>query len=119
VNRRIALLGLGLVALLSVFSLPAIRARAAEEVDIEKMIQAAKTPADHQAIADYYQHQADAAKAKAAEHTKMAQQYKTGAFGLKTHFHEHCETLAKLYQSEAKEYAALAEAHRQMAAKAK
>jgi hypothetical protein len=118
-NRGMVSLGVGLVALLGVLSLPTVRARAAENTDIEKMIESAKTPADHQAIADYYQRMADAAKAKAAEHTKMAQDYKTGAFGSKTHFHEHCETLARLYQSEAKEYAALAEAHRQMAAKAK
>jgi hypothetical protein len=87
-------------------------------VDIEKMIANAKTPDDHRAIADYYQREADEMKAKAAEHTKMAKEYRTGPFGSKTHFHEHCETLARLYQNEAKEYAALAEAHRQMAAKA-
>jgi hypothetical protein len=116
--RRTSLIGLGLMALLAVLALPATQA-AADEVDIVKMIAAAKTPADHQAIADYYQHQADAATAKAAQHTKMAQEYKTGSFGGKTHFHEHCEALARIYRSEAKEYAALAAAHRQMAAKAK
>ena len=116
--RRTSLLGLGLVALLAVLAQPGTQA-AAEEVDIDKMIATAKTPADHQAIADYYQHQADGAKAKAAQHTKMAQEYKTGSFGAKTHFHEHCETLTRIYQSEAKEYAALAAAHRQVAAKAK
>jgi hypothetical protein len=118
-TKRLSLTGLaiGLLALLAALALPAAPARAAEDTDIEAKIASAKTPADHEAIADYYQRHADAAKAE--EHTKMAREYKTGSFGAKTHFHEHCETLARLYRSEAKEYAALAEAHRQMAAKAK
>jgi len=117
--RWTRLFALGLVALVALLASPTTRALAAEDVDIDKMISTAKTPADHQAIADYYQQQADAAKAKATQHTKMAQEYKTGPFGAKTHFHEHCETLARIYQSEAKENAALAAAHREMATKAK
>ncbi|HLK10045.1 MAG TPA: hypothetical protein VKW76_01550 [Candidatus Binatia bacterium] len=95
-------------------------ARAAD-VDIDKMIEEAKTPADHEAIAAYYDQQADAARAKAAEHQKMGEDYKKmgGALAHKTHFHEHCEALVRSYRSEAKEYAALAAAHREMAKAAK
>jgi hypothetical protein len=35
----------------------------------------------------------------------------------KTHFHQHCETLIRSYQTEANEYDALAKAHQDMAAK--
>jgi hypothetical protein len=118
-KRRMCLLGFGVLVLLGALLQPGSRACAAEQADIDQMIASAKTPADHQAIADYYQKQADAAAAKAAEHTKMAKEYKSGSFGAKTHFHEHCETLARIYRSEAKEYAELADEHRRMAAKAK
>ena len=118
-SRRL-LLGLG-VAVVVALALPALRAGAAEEVDIEKRIVEAKTPADHEAIAAYYDQQAAAAREKAAEHRKMGESYKKagGALAHKTHFHEHCESLVRIYESAAKDYAAMAAAHRQMAKNAK
>jgi hypothetical protein len=96
-------------------AVPAMWLAPAEAADIQEQIAAAKTPADHEAIATWYEDQAKEAEQKAAEHTKMAQAYKTGSFGHKTHFHEHCEVLAKNYTAEAKEYRALAAAHREKA----
>ena len=51
----------------------------------------------------------------------MAEQYSMSGIGnqaTKTHFHRHCETLIRSYQTEANEYDALAKAHQDMAAKA-
>ena len=110
-----------MLALIAGLVLPAYRAIGAEEVDIGKMIGTAKTSADQQAIADYYTHQAAAARAKVATHKKMAEQYSMSSIGSqasKTHFHQHCEALIRSYEAEAKEYDALAKAHHDMAAKA-
>jgi hypothetical protein len=93
----------------------------ARAADIEAKIAAAKTAADHEEIANWYDDQAKAAEAKAEEHRKMGEAYKRapGPFGkTKLHFHQHCETLVKSYTAEAKEYRALAAAHREMAKKA-
>jgi hypothetical protein len=109
------------LAFIVALALPAVRAGAAEEVDIDKMILNAKTPADHEAIAAYYDEQAATAKAKAATHRNMGEDYKKvgGALASKTHFHEHCESLVRSFESAAKDYAAMAAAHREMAKAAK
>jgi hypothetical protein len=93
----------------------------AHAADIDQMIATAKTPADHEAIAKWYDDQAAEAQKKADEHKKMGEEYKKalGGVGSKTHFHEHCEALVKNYTAEAKEYRALAAAHREMAKAAK
>jgi ribulose kinase len=100
---------------------PGMRAVPAHGADIAEMISSAKTPADHEAIAGYYEGQAKEARQKAEEHRKMGETYKKGggALAAKTHFHEHCEALARSYTAEAKEYEALAAAHRDMAKHAK
>jgi len=115
------LLAAGAVALVTALSVPALAADAAQPADIEKMIASAKTPADHEAIAAYYDKQAAEARAKAEEHRRMGEDYKRGGGALaeKTHFHEHCEALTRSYNQAAKDYEALAAAHRDMAKKAK
>jgi hypothetical protein len=69
-----------------------------------------------------YDAMAKDAQAKVNEHKKMAQAYSMSSVGnqaTKTHFHQHCEALIRSYGAEAKEYTALATAHREMAKKAK
>ena len=110
------------LALTAGLLVPAYRAGAAQDVDIDKMIAAAKTPADHQAIADYYKQQAKEAQDQADKHKKMAQEYSMASIGrqaTKTHFHQHCETLVRNYESAAKEYNDLAKMHEDMAKAAK
>lgn len=117
--RKGILLVTMLAALLAV---PTIQARAADCSDLDAKISAMKTAADHEAIASCYDQMAKDAEAKVAEHKKMAQAYGMGSIGMqaqKTHFHQHCETLIRGYEAEAKEYTALAAAHREMAKKAK
>ena len=94
---------------------------ATEDTEMEQMISSAKTAADHEALATMYEKEAAEAKAKAAEHTKMAEAYKKqgGALIEKLHIDTHCIALAKSYEQAAKEYAALAKAEREMAKAAK
>jgi hypothetical protein len=80
-------------------------------------ISAAKTPADHEALAAEYAKQAADAKAKAVEHEQMAKTY-AGAVREKLHFDQHCHALAAYYRSIAKEFDAMAEAHRKLAKQA-
>jgi hypothetical protein len=98
--------------------------RAADE-DIVKQVEAAKTPADHEAIAARYDALAKEARDNAAMHRTMAKQYQHGANlkgGLGTtnaSMARHCETLAKNFDTQAKEFEAMAKAQRQLGAKAK
>src|SRR5215468_3378974 len=110
------------LALTAGLVMPAYRAVAAQDVDIDKMIATAKTAADHQAIADYYKQEAKEAQEQADKHKKMAQQYSMSSIGTqatKTHFHEHCEALVRNYDAAAKEYNDLAKMHEEMAKAAK
>jgi hypothetical protein len=115
--------GLVLASMLAVaMASPMARAVAADCGDIETKIAAAKTAADHDAIAACYDEMAKDAQAKVAEHKKMAEKYSMASIGnqaTKTHFHQHCEALIRIYESEAKEYTELAAAHRQVAKTAK
>jgi len=115
------LAGVTFLALGMAIAMPAIWAPPVRGADIDEMIATMKTPADHEAIAVYFDKQAADAKAKAEEHRKMGEAYKKGggALAAKTHFHEHCEALVRSYTAEAKEYEALAASHRDMAKAAK
>jgi cation diffusion facilitator CzcD-associated flavoprotein CzcO len=75
-------------------------------------VAAAKTAADHEAIADEYAKQAAAAEADAAMHDKMAASYKgLGKMGA-YHGDQHCRTIATRDRAQAKELNELAAAHR-------
>lgn len=89
---------------------------AEEGKNIEQMIATAKTPAEHEAIAAYYDQQAQAAHAKHEEHLKMKASYeKIPHLASKTGLPWHCSTIAANYQKTATEYEALAKLHRDMA----
>jgi hypothetical protein len=80
-------------------------------------IAAAKTPADHEAIAKAYDADAASAEAKAREHEAMAKTYRS-AGGQKAYTNSmvrHCERLVKDYKEAATDYRALAAEHRGMA----
>jgi len=85
----------------------------------EAQIAAAKTPADHEAIAKAYDAEAAAAEAKAKAHEGMARTYRTGGGTPKaspTVMVGHCDRLMKTYSAAAVEYRALAAEHRKLAA---
>ena len=97
------------------------RCSAQEGKNIEQMIAEAKTPADHEAIAAYYDKEAQAAHEQHAKHKKLADSY--GAVpALKTKsgtLYNHCTDAAKKYAGIAKDYEALAKVHKEMAKAAK
>jgi hypothetical protein len=93
------------------------RARAESGQDIEQEIANAKTAADHEKIASFYDGEAKSAESKADEHDRMAASYKKagGAVVEKLHLDQHCATISKQYREVAKDARDLAAAHRQMA----
>lgn len=104
-----------LVAVLALSSAPVFPVLAA---DMAAQVAAAKTAADHEAIADEYAKQAKEAEARAAEHDKMAAGYK--GLGKTGQMHEtHCAAIAKRERENAKDLNALADAHRAQAKAAK
>ena len=104
------------VALVVVLALPSVPVGAEEDFDVEKAFGAAKTAADHEAIAAHYDEEAIAAGEKAAKHRKMAASYKKkgGPEIAKWQLDLHCERLAESYEKAAAESAALALMHRQL-----
>jgi hypothetical protein len=93
-------------------------AQQAESFDIEKAVRGAKTRADHEAIASYYDKEGAAATAKAAEHRRLAEAYRTIAGTGHFQMEDHCQRLAQYYERVVADTAALAQAHRQMAREA-
>ena len=97
---------------------------AADEKNIEELVQNAKTAADHEAIASYYDAEAAAAKKKAAEHQQMGESYKAQGSAIgkglgASSMPQHCETLTKSFEQEAAQYQAMAKVHRDLAKAAK
>lgn len=80
-------------------------------------IAAAKTPADHEAIAKAYDTEAAEADKKAAAHESMAKTYRLGGSPKGDHaaMGAHCEKLVNQYRTVADENRQLAALHRQMA----
>lgn len=84
-------------------------------------LEAARTPADHTAIAQAYEDEAAALESKARSHEAMAKIYRSGGGGPKSSapaMVSHCDRLVKEYRAAAEDTRALAAAHRDLAAKA-
>jgi hypothetical protein len=98
---------------------------AAAEKNIEELVQNAKTPADHEAIAKLYDEEAATARSKAEEHRKMGAKYthfesaNSKTQGVHFDMPKHCQNLTKSYEQAAKEAEAMAAAHREAAKNAK
>jgi hypothetical protein len=76
----------------------------------------AKTPEEHQAIADAYAKEAANLRAMADSHRHMDSWYaEPGYKSSKLGFPRHCQALAKDLDAAAKEYDSLAKAHHDMA----
>jgi hypothetical protein len=107
--------------LAAALALPALEARAADCSGLDAKISAAKTAADHEAIAACYDDMAKDAQAKATVHKEMGAAYRkaggpaVGKLGLP----QHCDYFTKTFTDEAKTYEEMAKAHRQMAKDAK
>lgn len=88
---------------------------------IQQQIEAARTPADHQKLADYYTKEATAARARAAEHRQMGKSYAANPPGGRGggSMSSHCNSTAASYDEIATRYDAMAAAHRELASQAK
>src|SRR5215510_8485783 len=112
--RRITVgVTLAIVALVAVLYMPTqhVGAQQAQKFDLEKAITEAKTSADHEAIASYYDREAATAKDKAAEHHRLAEKYRTLSATPRGQGFQpmvnHCHQLAQNYESAAAENEAL------------
>jgi hypothetical protein len=106
-----AVAGLGLMV---VISLPFVLAQPGDT--IEQQIREANTPADHQALATWYEKEAQAVQQLASKHFMMRQVYAAaGAMERHDQAGEHCAFVAKKYQEMAKEYETLAAMPRMVA----
>jgi hypothetical protein len=115
--------GMGTALLLAMgLTLPTTYAIGAD-MDVMEKVKTAKTAADHEAIAKYYDSEAAAAKKQADLHRKMAETYSAGGgIGKGTGpipLPQHCQALAKEADEEAAHYTAMAETHRALAKAAK
>jgi hypothetical protein len=116
-NRVTTLLAACFV-LLAATILPVMRAVAQQPTvtddNLDQMISNAKTPADHEAIAQYYDREAAANEEKAKVHHATHHTY--ADFKIKPpDMGPHCDELAKGYERAAAEDSKLAAAHRAMA----
>lgn len=88
---------------------------------LQQQIQAARTPADHQKLTDYYVKEAATARASAAEHREMGKRYGAAPMGGRGggSMSSHCNAVAASYDEIASRYDAMAAGHKEMASAAK
>ena len=112
-------LGLSLTAA-SAATLP--KAEKLNKQQHKSLIASAKTPAEHERIAQYYEAKAQNDLAQANEHAQMASQFKQNAVTSSPKWStgtvNHCEYLAQSFTEDAAKMQALAQEHEQMALRA-
>jgi hypothetical protein len=120
-KRVTMLLAAGLI-LLAAATLPAMRAGAQQTVvtsdNLDQMIASAKTPAEHDAIAAFYEQQAATAKEKADLHKRTAETYRKMRIDKPVYMAHMCEGIAAMWDKIAADDLKLAKAHHEMAKKA-
>ncbi len=97
------------------FLAPFATSCASGQPDILQMVSSAKTPADHEAIAGYYDRQASQAEESAQLHEAMAQRYREMRIHPRWETPEHCIKIAQSYEDVAQQDSQLAAAHRAIA----
>jgi hypothetical protein len=105
------------MAVLGIVAFAYLSFGAADEwANIEQQIRDAKTPADHQALAAFYEKEAQAAHKLHNTHVTMEAAYAASrTMQEKGRPSEHCRVIADKYRDMAKEYEALAAMHKTMA----
>lgn len=88
---------------------------------LQQQIEAARSPADHEALAKYYDAEVAKARARVAEHRKMANSYQGMVSGGRGggSMPAHCNAIASSYEGIATQFEGMAASHRQMAQQAK
>ena len=117
--RKIVILLAGILMLAATATLPTYQARAQQtevtDENLDQSVANAKTPADHEAIASYYDKEAADNEAKAKFHHAVHHNYVKFHLKTATDMAPHCDSLAKDYQRAADQDKALAAGHRKMA----
>jgi hypothetical protein len=81
----------------------------------QALIEGASTPQQHAALANYYEARAADERKDAEAHRAMGKSYAGTKMTQAAAMKDHCDKLAKAAEEQAKEYDALATAHRSMA----
>jgi hypothetical protein len=116
--KRITML---LVAGLVLFAatVPASRAIAQSTTvtddNLDQRIAAAKTPADHEAVAGYYEQEATSAKGKADLHRRTAAGYRKMGIDKPSGMAKMCDGIAEMWDKIAADATDLAKSHHEMA----
>lgn len=110
ISKRRAI-SVALILFLSIMMGAAVKA--ADEVDINKLIQNANTPEEHINIAEYYERQAAIMEKKSGLHANMAKSYKRSP--KRRGLAKHCSNLSEKYKEAAEEYTTMAVEHRKLA----
>jgi hypothetical protein len=120
--RRVTIFLALILVLFAAGTLPTIRAGAQQAVvtddNLDQMIASAKTPAEHDAIAAFYEQQATDAKKKAELHRNTAETYRKLKISKPVGMAEMCDGIAAMWAKIAADNSRLAEAHREMAKEA-
>jgi hypothetical protein len=91
----------------------------APPASIETKILNAKSKADHQELAEYYEKEAKSLRASVQLQQEMYDVYGKVGFSEKNVLRRHCASLAKEYEEAARENLEMAKIHRRLAEKAK
>jgi 2-methylaconitate cis-trans-isomerase PrpF len=120
-KRVTMLLAAGLI-MLAAAALPTIRAGAQQAVvtdeNLDQMITSAKSPADHDAIAAFFEQEAADATKKANLHKGTAETYRKLKIPKPVYMAEMCDGIASGFEKTAKDAENLAKMHHEMAIKA-
>lgn len=122
---RLVLLVAAVSGLLAACATDHPRHLGATHAQISDRIANARTAADHQALAQFFRAEAEAAKKKADEHRNLTLIYTPG-YGAGSHVplkaglepSRHCQALAGIYERAAEENRAMAKIHEELAAQA-
>jgi len=111
--------GLALFAAAATPIIPAIAQQEAVTADnLDQAITNAKTAADHEAIAAYYEGQAEDTKKKADLHRRTAEAYRKFPMSKTVYLAKMCDNIAAMWDKIAADEEKLATAHREMAKRA-
>jgi len=85
---------------------------------LDRLIMEARSKADHENLAQYFEQEAQALQEKADRHQKLAEDYEKGGSyeKVKGFMLQHCNAMIRIYRQGAEENLALAKMHRQLAA---
>lgn len=123
-KNAFAILAISLVLTLSAFAQASNQSKPEKlsHQQLLSLIATAKTPAEHERLARYYDERAQAYLTQSAEHQQMAVEYRKNPLISSSKWAtgtiNHCEFIAKSLKEDAARMQALAQAHREMAAAA-